>query len=190
MAEQRTVQCANCQTSFWEAETACPSCGTALATGSTNQLVGGTIGFMENRAGEHALRWGAAGLVAGVVLGILSRPSYPLAGQLPIGIVLSRGAGLTGMDLLFKSAAEDSFNHVLIVTIIGMIAGAGLGWYLGSRNTSATSPGPTAMPPLSSKGSLQELTTQRWFCIKCGTGLPSAAAFCPSCGTKRDRVVG
>jgi RNA polymerase subunit RPABC4/transcription elongation factor Spt4 len=190
MAEQKTVQCANCQTSFWEAETVCPSCGTALAMGSTDQLVGGAIGFIEKRAGEHALQWGAVGLVAGVLLGILSRPSYPLAGQMPIGVVLSRGAGLTGMDLLFKSAAEDSFNHVLIVTIIGIVAGAGLGWYLGSRNASATSAGPVTISPRSSEGSPQDLTTQHAFCMKCGTRLPSVAAFCPSCGTKRESVVG
>ena len=133
---------------------------------------------------------GAVGLVAGVLLGILSRPSYPLAGQMPIGVVLSRGAGLTGMDLLFKSAAEDSFNHVLIVTIIGIVAGAGLGWYLGSRNASATSAGPVTISPRSSEGSPQDLTTQHAFCMTCGTRLPSVAAFCPSCGTKREGVVG
>jgi ribosomal protein L40E len=33
------------------------------------------------------------------------------------------------------------------------------------------------------------VTTQHRFCVKCGTGLPPVAVFCPSCGTKRDSAI-
>ena len=83
---------------------------------------------------------------AGFILGTLSRPSE-LIGQLPIGMVLTRGETLTGLDLARKSSAEASFNHVLVLAIIGAVVGGGIGWSLQQNAglpTRAPSPEPAA----------------------------------------------
>jgi small basic protein len=139
------------------------------------------------------VRWAIAGLVAGVTLGLLTRPSVPLIGQLPIETVLTRGANLSGMDLLLKSTAEQSFNQVLVVAIIGAVAGTLVGAYLGHQKQMLAAA--TAELPMSSaaaaagatidatRGQAEELPMA--FCIACGTKLPDVAAFCPKCEARR-----
>jgi hypothetical protein len=61
------------------------------------------------------------GGIVGAVLGFLLRPAAPLIGQLPIGVVLTRGEFLNGLDVLFKSTAEQSFNYMLFGAILGAI---------------------------------------------------------------------
>ncbi|MGO9239607.1 MAG: hypothetical protein ACLQBJ_02265 [Bryobacteraceae bacterium] len=61
------------------------------------------------------------GGIVGAVLGFLLRPSLPLIGQLPLGVVITRGEYLTGLDVLFKSTAEQSFNYMLFGAILGAV---------------------------------------------------------------------
>ena len=63
-----------------------------------------------------------AGLVIGALIGFLLRPSVPLLGQLPFSAVITRGASLQGVDVLAKSAAEQSFNYMLAGAILGVVA--------------------------------------------------------------------
>jgi hypothetical protein len=62
------------------------------------------------------------GLIGGTV-GFLLRPSIPLLGQLPLTTVLTRGSNLTGLDLILKGTAEQSFNYLLIGLLLGAVAG-------------------------------------------------------------------
>lgn len=61
----------------------------------------------------------AAGALIGGFVGFLVRPSVPLVGQLPSDVVLTRGAALTGLDIILKHSAETSFNYVLAGAVIG-----------------------------------------------------------------------
>ena len=141
---------------------------------------------------QWALNVGLGGLCLGFLVGILTRPAIPLLGQLPIETVLTRGEGLTSEYLFLKSAAEASFNHVLIFALICTIVGSVAGWYLGQKQMIAAVPlasAATVHPthPLASSGTdaASSSTTAATYCTGCGKRLPDAAAFCPSCGTKR-----
>jgi small basic protein len=144
-------------------------------------------------AASSVVTWGIAGLVAGVAVGLLTRPSIPLVGQLPIDVVLTRGANLTGMDQLLKSAAEQSFNQVLVVGIIGAIVAALIGAYLAHQKRAAAVAAPASAlsapaapaPIKLSDASSQPANSLAAFCIACGGKLPDVAAFCPKCGTER-----
>jgi hypothetical protein len=59
----------------------------------------------------------------GAFVGFLLRPAVPLVGQLPLSVVLTRGANLQGMDTLLVPAAQTSFNYVLVGSIIGGVIG-------------------------------------------------------------------
>ena len=65
--------------------------------------------------------WVASSL--GSVIGFLLRPSAPLVGQLPLSIVITRGAELRGLDQLLVPAAQTSFNYVLVGGLIGTAVG-------------------------------------------------------------------
>lgn len=73
------------------------------------------------------------GFVVGVVAGLLTRPSVPLLGQLPIETVLTRGTNLTGIDLLLKSTAETSFNNLLLWIVVCTAVGGVVGLFAGRR---------------------------------------------------------
>jgi len=60
--------------------------------------------------------------IGGGIAGYLVRPSIPLFGQLPVGIVLTRGSTLTGIDQLFVPVAQTSFNYVIAGVVVGVIA--------------------------------------------------------------------
>ena len=124
------------------------------------------------------------GAVLGAVLGFLLRPSVPLVGQLPLEIVLSRGAGLNGMDVLLRSTAEQSFNYLLIGTILGGVIAGGaksMGSQKSLPTTTATpSPSPTTPP-----ATADSTVAAKAFCTKCGTPLVPDVVFCGSCGTRR-----
>jgi len=142
-----------------------------------------------------ALRVGMAGSVVGLVIGILTRPSVPLVGQLPLGIVLTRGATLTGLDLLLRTTAESSFNQIAVVCIGGTLMGAAFGWFVGQRKA-ADLPAPheagvsLVRAPNSSlrPDSLTDVSEGAGFCVRCGAKLPSGTAYCGTCGTKRSDV--
>jgi hypothetical protein len=133
--------------------------------------------------------WAVAGFVIGAILGLLTRPSVPILGQLPIETVLTRGSNLTGMDTLLKSTAEASFNQVLIWVIIGTGLGAGIGAFMDQQKRTRTAqPAGVASvqtPVAAEIVPVDVASAPGAFCIACGTKLPDVAAFCPKCGSKR-----
>jgi len=122
---------------------------------------------------------------------LLTRPSVPLIGQLPIGTVLTRGANLSGMDMLVKSTAEQSFNQVLVVVIISTALGAVIGAFMsrhkGMTPTTAVIDKVVFQSTSTDEPSVVGIVTDTpgAFCMMCGAKLPDAAAFCPKCGAKR-----
>ncbi|HEY6251632.1 MAG TPA: hypothetical protein VI685_16870 [Candidatus Angelobacter sp.] len=61
------------------------------------------------------------GAVLGGLVGFLLRPSLPLIGQLPFSTVITRGSNLSGVDVVLKSTAEQSFNYMVIGAIVGAV---------------------------------------------------------------------
>src|ERR1035438_3088989 len=59
------------------------------------------------------------GLILGALIGFLLRPSAPLVGQLPFSVVISRGNNLTGVEVLLKPLAEQSFNYMIAWALVG-----------------------------------------------------------------------
>lgn len=75
---------------------------------------------------------GAAGFLIGGFVGFLARPSIALIGQLPFDTVISRGAGLKGLDqMLLLPLAQQSFNVMLIGAVVGAVAGIVIGYFVG-----------------------------------------------------------
>lgn len=110
------------------------------------------------------------GALLGTVLGLMFRPSFPLLGQLPLSTVITRGANLAGLDVILKSAAEESFNYMALGTVVGAGAGALFGTLRRSSSVSASVPTPS-----------QKFT----FCPKCGAAFREEAEFCGVCGGRR-----
>jgi uncharacterized membrane-anchored protein YhcB (DUF1043 family) len=67
------------------------------------------------------------GLLIGAFIGFLVRPTAPLIGQLPFGVVMTRGANLRGLDQILVPLAQRSFNYVLVGAILGVIGGFVIG---------------------------------------------------------------
>ena len=142
--------------------------------------------------GSLAFPLAFAGLLVGLAGGLLTRPSVPLLGQLPIETVLTRGAALQGMDMLLKSTAEQSFNWVLTFVLVNTAFGAVLGALIGQLGPSAAARasansavgGISATDTVSAPDLAMNLTANP-FCMMCGSKLPDLASFCPKCGTKR-----
>ena len=65
------------------------------------------------------------GSAVGMLLGFLLRPSLPFFGQLSFGTVITRGSTLEGLNRLLVPAAEQSFNYLLVGTILGALIGTG-----------------------------------------------------------------
>lgn len=59
----------------------------------------------------------------GAVVGILLRPAIPMVGQLPVGIVLTGGICLAGVDEWALGIARQSFNQVLAAAVLGAAVG-------------------------------------------------------------------
>jgi len=76
------------------------------------------------------------GAVLGGLVGFLMRPSLPLVGQLPFSTVITRGSNLTGLDMLLKSTAEQSFNYMLIGAIVGAVVLVIVAGMMASKKTS------------------------------------------------------
>jgi hypothetical protein len=70
------------------------------------------------------------GLIVGGGVGFLLRPTAFLVGQLPFGIVITRGEYLKGIDRLYKPTAEISFNYLLVGAIVGIVIGAVLSYFI------------------------------------------------------------
>ena len=112
------------------------------------------------------------GALVGGFLGFLLRPSVPLIGQLPWETVLNRGANLSGLDMLLKSTAEESFNFL----VVGAILGAACLWVvrLMIPHSAALVPAPLPIAPQGGP-----------FCHKCGAQFGDAAGYCAKCGAQR-----
>lgn len=116
------------------------------------------------------------GAIFGALVGFLVRPSIPLVGQLPLLVVVTRGAFLSGLDILLRPTAEQSFNWMLGGAIVGsVVLGAFTGVLHKSRPAGVPLPRnvePTTGMPASS-------------CAKCGREFVSGAKFCSRCGGLR-----
>ena len=77
-----------------------------------------------------AVKIGAAGALAGGILGYLMRPSAILIGQLPFGAVITRGASLKGVDQILVPLAQKSFNIMMAGLIIGAAVGLVVGYII------------------------------------------------------------
>jgi hypothetical protein len=126
--------------------------------------------------GSNFVRGCTLGVFLGAFIGFAMRPSVPIIGQLPFGVVLTRGANLTGVDTVFRPTAEQSFNYLLIGAIIGAVALGALWKSLGENKSVPSIP--------SSPGSPVALPVNR-FCTKCGSPFPPDVQFCGICGTRR-----
>jgi hypothetical protein len=95
------------------------------------------------------------GCVLGGLFGYLLRPSYPLIGQLPFGIVISRGATLRGFDQALVPLAQTSFNYLLF----GAVVGAALSYVIFKLAPSSTPLEPAEIDFLTAKP-IQDAKTQ------------------------------
>src|ERR1019366_1039364 len=128
------------------------------------------------------------GVFSGAVLGFLFRPSIPLVGQLPLDVVLTRGASLNGVDTLLRSAAEQSFDYVMFGRILGAVVMAVV---VAVTKGVSQKPSPSvaatpsnALPPSVPASSPIALAVNA-FCTKCGAALGQDVVFCGSCGARR-----
>lgn len=78
------------------------------------------------------------GAFLGGLVGFLLRPSLPLIGQLPFKTVITRGSNLTGLDVLLKSTAEQSFNYMVIGVIVGAVLLALAAGFIGKKKATPT----------------------------------------------------
>jgi hypothetical protein len=113
------------------------------------------------------------GAVLGAILGFLLRPSAPFIGQLPLEDVISRGQNLTGLNVLLRSTAEQSFNDMVMGAILGAVVMALAQKLVPHHSTAAATGTPSSAP------------SPAEFCSKCGAGLGTDAGFCASCGARR-----
>lgn len=84
-------------------------------------------------SGKTILVLGSLGILAGGVVGFLLRPVNALGWRLPFKAVITRGASLEALDRLMIPLAERSFNYVLVGAIIGLAAGALVGYLVTKR---------------------------------------------------------
>lgn len=158
-----------------------PNTGVTEMDTSTIRLIFGVLSlFLLVWLIVKAVQGFGAVIVAGFIggfIGFLARPSVPLIGQLPLGIVLTRGQALTGLDAILRSTAEQSFNYVCF----GVLAGIGVGFILQKTN------GMEKASPAHRKMSLSSNTPTPAlaFCTACGTQYRDTGAFCGGCGGRR-----
>jgi hypothetical protein len=73
------------------------------------------------------------GFFIGGITGFLYRPSAFLIGQLPLDVVITRGANLKGMDQVLIPLAQSSFNNMIAIGLIGALVGIAAGYMLSKR---------------------------------------------------------
>ena len=106
-----------------------------------------------------------------------------MIGQLPFGTVITRGTNLTGLNAVLRSAAEQSFNYMIVGSIVG-------GVVLGIWGTLASRAKPEAIKAqvaAAAGGStnVTSLSGQVALCSNCGKALAAEALFCSACGAKK-----
>ncbi len=80
-----------------------------------------------------AVKLGIVGFIAGGILGFLYRPSAILIGQLPIDVVITRGANLKGVDQVLIPMAQSSFNNMVAIAVVGAVIGIVAGLLMSKR---------------------------------------------------------
>jgi len=73
------------------------------------------------------------GIIIGASIGYFYRPPAILTGQLPFGVVITRGGNLKGLDQIYLDVAKTSFNYLLIGGIVGGILGAIVGMKISNK---------------------------------------------------------
>lgn len=73
------------------------------------------------------------GFLIGGLIGFLYRPSAFLVGQLPLDVVITRGANLKGVDQVLIPLAQSSFNNMITIALIGALIGIVAGYLLSKR---------------------------------------------------------
>jgi hypothetical protein len=73
------------------------------------------------------------GFFIGGIIGFLYRPSAFLIGQLPLDVILTRGANLKGVDQVLVTLAQSSFNNMIAIALIGALIGIAAGYMLSKR---------------------------------------------------------
>ena len=84
-------------------------------------------------SGSSAAALAVVGALLGALVGFLMRPAAPLVGQLPFGVVITRGSSLSGFDMLLQPLAQQSFNYFVVGAVIGLAVGVIAGRLGGSR---------------------------------------------------------
>jgi len=125
--------CPSCQ-AFQDAEKKlCPNCNNDLTNVPIYQSIkSNTFSPLDNLM-TPMIGLGIAGFLLAGLIAFLARPSAFLIGQLPFGIVITRGASLKGMDQLLIPLAQQSFNTILIGAIIGAVIGSVIGYFIEKR---------------------------------------------------------
>ncbi|WP_445476302.1 hypothetical protein ACT9XH_06275 [Methanococcoides methylutens] len=73
------------------------------------------------------------GTLIGGSIAFLLRPEAPQIGQLPFGVVATRGTELTSVDEMLIPIAEASFNYMIAGAIIGAIIGMAIFWTMSKK---------------------------------------------------------
>jgi gas vesicle protein len=158
------------------------------------------VGFVIFK-GSNFVRGCAIGVLLGAFVGFLMRPNVPIVGQLPFGVVLTRGSYLTGVDTLVRSSAEQSFNYMLVGAIIGAVvlgAIAKSGEKTVARPLSSVEAKTRSLPTeAANEAAVAEILRGRQsttvstalptnkFCTKCGNTFLPEIRFCGICGNRR-----
>lgn len=128
------MYCSNCADQIAETASFCGKCGQRVARASESA----TATSLPEPALEAARRsapwvWVTVGFFGGAASGFVMRPSALLVGQLPFGMVITRGSSLTGLDQLLVPTAQQSFNVMLMAALVGAILGFALHRIAGVR---------------------------------------------------------
>lgn len=124
--------CPSCH-AFQDAEKRlCPNCESDLTNVPIHKSIEKNNFSTLDNLKSPMVGLGLVGFLAGFIA-FLARPSAALIGQLPFGIVITRGANLKGMDQLLIPLAQQSFNTLLIGAIIGAVSGCVIGYFVGKR---------------------------------------------------------
>lgn len=123
------------------------------------------------------------GLILGGFVGFILRPSVAIVGQLPFETVITRGSNLTGMNIILRSAAEQSFNFMMAGAIVGAVI-LGIWGSLTTKPKQQTA-SVQSVAAAASQSSTTHAAVETAFCTKCGKALSADTLFCGSCGARR-----
>jgi hypothetical protein len=125
--------CPHCGTRLIAGAKFCSGCGTAVAAVTADAAVEVQKSPSSPRTRLNPAVLALAGLVVGGLLGFQMRPAVMFIGQLPFETVMTRGAGLTGIDQIMRSTAQQSFNVLLVGALAGGFVGFGVAYLANNR---------------------------------------------------------